>query len=171
MKKSSPILSIIFISLFAAISCSHQYYTIDGLSGVYIGKSIPPYTENISRSQEEIMAFLSGDSSKYSYSYIVYNELPPATLELNADSTFRIGAVEFVWGRGQWSIIEKDSLMLTFNSYPKDTTHYVAVAISPIEYEGTRKLKISNKNFLQFDYLPYNAPKDSIISVLFKRKK
>ena len=179
MKKSISILYVIIIGLFATTGCNKQYYTIDKLSGVYTGKSIPSYNsiiwsgrEEILGNREEIMAFLSGDSSKYSFSYNVYNELPPITLELHADNTFDLVVIEFKRWKGQWSIIGKDSLMLSFNSYPKDTTYYhiMEIAYPIFQYEGTRKLKIINKNKLQFDYHPFNAPMDSTIKVLFKRK-
>lgn len=167
MKRFISILSI-FFSLFATISCGSQYFTIDMLSGVYIGESIPQYTRKITRSQEEIMAFLSGDSSEFQYSYIVYNELPPFTLDLQRDSSFNIGAIEFIFGAGHWHIIGKDSLMLSFNSYPKD---YATIAMGPLQYEGIRKLKIINKNKLRFDYFPYNASNNSAITIIYKRKK
>lgn len=170
MKRFIPILSI-FFSLFATISCGSQYFTIDMLSGVYIGESIPQYTREITRNQEEIMAFLNGDSSQFQYSYIVYNELLPFTLELQRDSSFNIGAIEFIFGAGHWHIIGKDSLMLSFNSYPKDSVRYAEIAMGPLQYEGIRKLKIINKNKLRFDYFPYNASNNSAITIIYKRQK
>ena len=151
------------------MSCSCYQYSKDDLVGVYVGKSIPQYSERIDWSYESIMAYLKGDSSNYSLSYIVYNELPPFSLELGKDNTFSIGAVEFLFGKGQWEIIGKDLLILSFNPLPKDTAYYGDVALGPMQYEGIRKLKIINKNKLQYEYTPYYSTNDSIIKIFFKR--
>ncbi len=119
-------------------------------------------------------AYLEGDTGNYAFTYYVYHRLIMKSLRLHEDGTFICSDSPVTsQAKGTWAIKERDILILNFEQIPKDDTIYVTglfLGNGLFPNEGTRELKIINKNKLRFECPKFKDPNNYKEVTIYKRQ-